>query len=84
MIENVGRNVRKLRREREMAQTPLARALGITQQQLSLYENGLRPPLALVERFAAVLGVDVDELFKPPAPRMHQTAPADGGALASV
>ncbi len=64
MLEDIGRNLRKIRRDRDFTQTQLARFAGIRQQELSAIERGLQPPLALVDRFARALGVHPDELLR--------------------
>ena len=72
MIEHVGRNVRRIRREREITQTQIARAVKISQQLLSNYEHGLRMPLPLIDRIARILGVSSDELLREPPARQHE------------
>ena len=66
--EHAGRNVRRIRREREMTQAQLARPARIPQQQLSAYENGLRMPVTVVKRIARILGVHPDDLLEAPLP----------------
>lgn len=57
MVQDVGRNIRRICRERDLSQTQVARLVGIRQQHLSFIECGLEPPLALVARIAKVMGV---------------------------
>jgi transcriptional regulator with XRE-family HTH domain len=64
MLEDVGRNIRKIRRDRDLAQGVIARLAGIRQQELSAIERGLQPKLALVDRLARVLGVHPNELLR--------------------
>ncbi len=64
MLKDVGRNLRKLRRDRDFTQTQLARFAGVRQQELSAIERGLQPPLVLVDRLARGLGVHPDELLR--------------------
>jgi len=64
VLEDVARNLRRLRRERDLAQAQVARLAGIRQQQLSEIEHGWQPPLALVERLARVLCVHPNELLR--------------------
>ena len=73
MVENAGRNLRRIRRERDLTQTQLARLGKIKQQQLSAYENGLQMPLALIARLARILGVDPNELLGDPRPAQSMT-----------
>jgi transcriptional regulator with XRE-family HTH domain len=64
MLEDVGRNIRRIRRDRDLAQGVIARLAGIRQQELSAIERGLQPKLALVDRLARVLGVHPNELLR--------------------
>jgi transcriptional regulator with XRE-family HTH domain len=74
MLEHVGHNVRKLRRERDLTQTQVARFVRIRQQELSAIERGLRPRSELLDRFARALGVNVDDLLREPLPRVSVRA----------
>jgi transcriptional regulator with XRE-family HTH domain len=84
VLENIARNLRRLRRERDLTQTQLARLVSIRQQELSAIEHGLQPKLALVDRLARVLGVHPDELLRnsaeqrPPMARKARAATKDG------
>jgi transcriptional regulator with XRE-family HTH domain len=79
VVKDIGRNLRRIRRERDLAQDQVAGLAGIRQQQLSAIENGLEPPLALVDRLARVLCVTPDELLRESrAPQ--PTAPTSGEA----
>jgi transcriptional regulator with XRE-family HTH domain len=82
VLEDLGRNLRRLRRDRDLTQHQLARLVGIRQQELSNIEHGLQPKLALVDRLARVLGVHPNELLRsadqrssmpaaPPAPEVR-------------
>ena len=64
MFEDVGRNLRRLRRERDLTQGQVARFARVRQQDVSAIERGLRPPSALVDRLARALGVDANELLR--------------------
>ena len=64
MLEDVGRNLRKLRREREFTQEYVARAARVRQQDVSAIERGLRPSLALVDRLARALCVHPNDLLR--------------------
>jgi transcriptional regulator with XRE-family HTH domain len=67
VLENVARSLPRIRRERDLTQSQLARLVRIRQQELSAVEHGLQPKLALVDRFAQVLGVHPNELLRSPA-----------------
>lgn len=64
MLDHVGRNLRKLRRERDLTQAQVARFARIRQQELSAIERGLRPRSALLDPLARALGVSTDELLR--------------------
>ena len=66
MLENVGLNVRRLRRGRDLTQHQLAQFAGIHQQQLSAIERGLQPQLKTIDRLAYALGVRPDDLLRQP------------------
>ena len=56
--------LKKLRLERKVKQVQLARAIGLTQQAISLYENNLREPdLKTLTKIADFFGVSVDYLL---------------------
>jgi len=53
-----------LRRTRTISQATLAELLGVSQQTLSKFENGvLVPSFDMQARIAAILGTSPDELF---------------------
>jgi transcriptional regulator with XRE-family HTH domain len=64
VLENVGLNVRRLRRARDLTQRQLAQFAGIHQQHLSAIERGLRPQLKTVDLLAHALGVRPDDLLR--------------------
>jgi transcriptional regulator with XRE-family HTH domain len=64
VLEDVGPNLRKLRRERDLTQGQVARFAGLRQQELSAIERGLQPKLALLDRLARALGVHPNELLR--------------------
>jgi transcriptional regulator with XRE-family HTH domain len=66
MLEDLGPNVRRARRDRDLTQAQLARVVGIRQQALSEIERGLRSPHALVDRLARLLGVPSQALRQRP------------------
>lgn len=66
MRKLVGRNVRRLRRERELTQEQFAERSGFSQQYLSGLEQGRRNPTVItVHELAQALGVKAWELLKP-------------------
>lgn len=67
MIQDIGRNLRRIRHERDLTQAQVARLIGIRQQHLSDIENGRTPTLALLERIARRLNVCVDAVLRTPA-----------------
>ncbi|MCI5514111.1 MAG: helix-turn-helix domain-containing protein, partial [Clostridia bacterium] len=61
---NIGKTIKKLRRERNMTQERLATFLNISPQAVSRWENGLAmPELSLVPVIANLFGVTTDLLF---------------------
>ena len=59
-----GQRMREIRMKRNIRQTDLAASLGITQGQVSRYENkGEQPARDLAQRIAAILNVDVNYLY---------------------
>lgn len=79
MLEDVGRNLRKLRRDRDLTQAQVARFAGIRQQELSAIERGLQPKLALVDRLARALGVHPNALLCNPSSDRMMTAGIEAG-----
>ena len=62
----LGRNVRRLRRERGLSQEELAFEAASHRTYVSGIERGIRnPTLDVVERFAAALGVAPHQLLEP-------------------
>jgi transcriptional regulator with XRE-family HTH domain len=81
VLEDVGRNFRKLRRERDLTQGQVARFAGLRQQELSAIERGLQPKSALIDRLARALGVHPNELLRStsdprPTPGARHSPPA--------
>lgn len=55
--------IKDLRAEKGISQNELAKALGLTQQAISAYENGLREPdLETLQKIADFFNVSVDYL----------------------
>lgn len=65
MSEKLGRNLKRIRTEKNMSQGDIARALGVDRGYISNIENGKRnPTLATIAKIAQALKVSVDELLK--------------------
>lgn len=61
---NMGENLRRLRRERDLTQEQLAEALGVTCQSVSRWENGAcYPDVELLPVLAGFFGVSLDRLL---------------------
>jgi transcriptional regulator with XRE-family HTH domain len=68
--KEIGQNVRDLRKKRNLTQVQLAKLTGLTQQEVSYYENGDREPtIQTLIRLAIGLHVSIDSLvgFEPEA-----------------
>jgi transcriptional regulator with XRE-family HTH domain len=65
MPEKLGRNLRRIRSDKNLSQGDIARALGIDRGYISNIENGKRnPTLATITKLARALKVSVEELLK--------------------
>ncbi|MDO8213449.1 helix-turn-helix domain-containing protein [Conexibacter sp. CPCC 206217] len=63
-LSSLARNIRHLRRERELSQEALAAAAGMHPKHLSEIERGNKDPRATtVARLADALGVTIGELY---------------------
>jgi transcriptional regulator with XRE-family HTH domain len=61
---NMGKNIRALRREKGWTQQDLAKKLGTTQKTITAYECGTRHPTAeKIPDIAALFGITVNELY---------------------
>ena len=61
----VGKNLQKLRRERDLTQEDVAHKANLHQTYLSGVEGGKRnPSIVALDRIAKALGVDVARLFE--------------------
>ena len=57
-------NLIKLRKERGMSQSDLAKLCGVTQRMITYYENqAVRPPIDKIEAIAKALNVKIDDLL---------------------
>ena len=67
-MQDIGKNIRRLRQSQNMTQDALAEALFVTRQTISNYENGVsRPDVEMLLRIAEVFGVDANTvLYGPP------------------
>ena len=62
-IEIIGKNISSLRKERGFKQEELARAVGVSTQAVSKWENGGVPDVDLLPAIADFFGVSIDSLF---------------------
>lgn len=62
----IGQRLRELRREKQMTQRDIAKALGVTYQQVQKYEAGInRIPASRLLRICRALDVDISHLLGP-------------------
>ena len=58
-------NIQKIRKQKKMSQTELAKILHTTQHQISKYENEIQEPTAsVIVAIAKALNCTIDELLK--------------------
>ncbi|MBE6616764.1 MAG: helix-turn-helix domain-containing protein [Ruminococcaceae bacterium] len=61
---SIGRNIYELRRNKKMTQGQLAEKLGVTEQSVSKWENGIcAPDVSLFPTIAGFFGVSIDRIF---------------------
>ena len=61
---NIGTNIYKLRKEKKFTQAQLAEKLGVSEQAVSKWENGMcAPDVSLFPVLAEFFGVSIDRLF---------------------
>ena len=64
MLQPIGKNIRKLRKEHNLTQEELAELLNVTSQAVSKWENGTgMPDISQIVPLASVFGVSTDLLF---------------------
>ena len=67
MSDNLGRNVRQLRKARNLTQARLAAAAGLPRPTVTNLETGAaNPTLSVLSRVASALQVPIEELISPP------------------
>jgi len=63
--KKLGKNLKKIRTQKNIAQTEIAKILGVDRSFVSNIENGKNnPTLSTITNLAKALKVSVDELFK--------------------
>ena len=63
--EKLGRNLKRIRIEKDISQGDIARELGVSRGFVSNLENGkTNPTLATITKLAGAVGVSADELLK--------------------
>jgi transcriptional regulator with XRE-family HTH domain len=63
--KKLGKNLKKIRTQKNIAQTEIAKILGVDRSFVSNIENGKNnPTLSTITSLAKALNVSVDELFK--------------------
>lgn len=63
--EKLGKNLKRIRTEKDITQSDIARSLGVSRGFVSNLEKGkTNPTLATISRIADAVGVTTDELLK--------------------
>lgn len=66
MLANVGKNLRRLRDERDLSQSALAETSGLSRRMISAIEGGeTNVSLASIDRLAAAMSVTFSEIVRP-------------------
>lgn len=61
---NIGSNIKKLRKQKNLTQEQVAQILGVSYQAVSRWENNANTPdIALLPQIALIFGVSIDTLF---------------------
>lgn len=72
-MADVGKNIKKIRKEKNFTQEDLAERLHCTRQTISNYENGKsEPDIELLIEIAGVLGVEVNDLIYGPKKKQNR------------
>lgn|GEM_PF-6413832 len=75
-ITTAAAKIRQLRKEKGLTQDELAKLLGVTNQAVSKWENGLSyPDVALLTKLAEVLGISIDSLLDDNSEIVREAAP---------
>ena len=62
---NIGKNIKRLRKEHSLTQAELAKMLGVTCQAVSKWETKANSPdIVLIPKIAELFDVSIDELFE--------------------
>ena len=65
-VENIGKNIKKYRKTKQLPQIELAVIVGIDRAYLSEIENGrTNPSINILYAIADALQINITELFKP-------------------
>ncbi len=62
-IENIGKNISVLRKNKGIKQDVLAKFVGVSTQAVSKWENGGVPDTELLPKIAEFFDVSIDKLF---------------------
>lgn len=62
-MSGIGENIASLRKKKEITQEELGKALGVSMQAVSRWENGGTPDIMLLPALADYFSVSIDELF---------------------
>lgn len=63
--QKLGRNLKRIRKEKGISQGDIVRKLGMTKSSVSNIENGkTNPTLATIAKLAKALGVPIEDLIK--------------------
>jgi transcriptional regulator with XRE-family HTH domain len=69
---DIGKRIKELRRSKNLSQEALGNALGVSKQQIYLYEKGDNvPPLDKLRKLSEVLGVSISELSSDEMPTVQ-------------
>lgn len=64
-LNNIGTNLQKLRKNKNLYQSDISESLGISQPTYSLYEKGKREPAAdMLIKIADFFNISLDELMR--------------------